>query len=77
MSSAVWFSISDGKAESALLRESCKLPIDALIAPKKKLSLNVKIKRYLDAYIAREKITIITQAVAPRQDGISNNENES
>ena len=46
--------------------------IDKLIAPTKKLKITIKKKRFKDAFVAREYLTIITQAVAPRQSGKNN-----
>ena len=51
--------------------------IDKLVAPTKKLKIAVKKKRFKDALVAREYLTIITQAVAPRQSGINNLENNN
>ncbi|MCE7733303.1 MAG: hypothetical protein GPJ54_00400 [Candidatus Heimdallarchaeota archaeon] len=41
--------------------------ISKLVAPTKKLAIKTKIKRFQDAVLTREYITLITQAVAPRQ----------
>ncbi len=49
--------------------------INKLVAPTKKLKITIKKKRFKDAFIAREYLTIITQAVAPRQGGNNNKEN--
>lgn len=38
-----------------------------LVAPTKKLKIAIKIKRFQDAVLAREYMTLLTQAVAPRQ----------
>ncbi|MHA2097332.1 MAG: hypothetical protein ACW99A_01490 [Candidatus Kariarchaeaceae archaeon] len=48
-----------------------------LVAPTKKLKIQTKIKRFRDALLAREYITIITQAVAPRQGSIDNSINNN
>ena len=53
-----------------------KISIDRLIAPRKKLQLKVKRKRYQDALIAREYLTLMCQATAPRQDATRYFENE-
>ncbi|OLS28302.1 MAG: hypothetical protein HeimC2_07940 [Candidatus Heimdallarchaeota archaeon LC_2] len=50
--------------------------INKLIAPSKKLKITIKKKRFKDALIAREYLTIITQAVAPRQNATNNTNND-
>ncbi len=47
--------------------------IKKLVAPTKKLPIKTKIKRFQDAVLTREYLTLITQAVAPRQ-GIQDSE---
>jgi hypothetical protein len=51
--------------------------VSKLVAPTKKLKISTKVKRFKDALLAREYITIITQAVAPRQGLIDNSQNNN
>ncbi|MHA2092567.1 MAG: hypothetical protein ACW98K_17110 [Candidatus Kariarchaeaceae archaeon] len=53
-----------------------KNSIDKLVAPRKKLQLKVKRKRYKDALIAREYLTLMCQATAPRQSATRKFDNE-
>lgn len=46
--------------------------IDNLIAPRKKLTIKTKIKRYQDVLYAREYLTLILQAISPRQEATYN-----
>ena len=48
-----------------------------LVAPTKKIPIKTKIRRFQDALLAREYITLITQAVAPRQGMYDNSENNN
>lgn len=45
-----------------------KATIDRLVAPRKKTPIKSKLKRYQDVIIAREYLTMVCQAVAPRHD---------
>ncbi|MHA2249204.1 MAG: hypothetical protein ACXAD7_02525 [Candidatus Kariarchaeaceae archaeon] len=47
-----------------------KTKVENLIAPRKQSAITTKIKRYLDVLFAREYLTLMCQAVAPRQKAV-------
>lgn len=50
--------------------ELTKEKVAKLVGPRKVVTLEKKIKRYREAFLAREYLTVLCQAVAPRQDAV-------
>jgi hypothetical protein len=50
--------------------EKTKENLETLTAPQKKMTYKTKVKRFRNAVVAREYLTILTQSLAPRQKGI-------